>query len=73
MGSRRVQTVAPGRDGRYTFTGLPPGDYIVAAAEWPGADFSDGAVLSTLIALGSRITIADGGTQAQDLRVMVHR
>ena len=69
MSSRRVQTAAPSRDGRYTFRGLPSGDYFVIAVDWPSADFSDGSVLTKLIPSASRITIGDGGSVAQDLRI----
>ena len=70
MASRRVQTAAPGRDGRYTFLGLPSGEYFVIATDWHGADFSDGRVLTTLIPSASRMLLSDGGTQTQDLRVV---
>jgi len=70
MASRRVLTAAPARDGRYSFRGLPAGDYIIVAAEWPTADFSDGRVLATLMADGTRVTLADGGSVTQDLRVV---
>jgi hypothetical protein len=71
MLSRRVQTAAPGRDGRYTFRGLPAGDYIVVAADWPSADFSDGDVLTRLTQSGVRVTLGDGENRTQDLPVVV--
>lgn len=71
MASRRVQVAAPARDGRYTFRGLPAGEYIVVAADWPAADFSDGNVLTRLIPSGSRLTLGDGESRTQDLRVTV--
>ena len=71
MASRRVQTVAPQRDGRYTFGGLPDGDYYVVATDWPTADFSDGQVLTRAIPFASRITIVAGQTLTQDLKVAV--
>ena len=73
MASRRVQTAAPGRDGRYTFRGLPAGDYIVAAADWAVADFSDGTVLTKITPAGARITLGDGESRTQELRVVVIR
>jgi hypothetical protein len=73
MASRRVQTAAPGRDGRYTFRGLPAGDYIVVASDWPSADFSDGNVLTTLLPSGERVTITGTESRTQDLRVVVKR
>jgi hypothetical protein len=73
MASRRVQTAAPGRDGRYTFRGLPAGDYFVVAVDWPSADFSDGNVLSKIMASGTRVTLNDGESRTQDLLVRVMR
>lgn len=73
MGSRRVQTAAPGRDGRYAFAGLPAGEYFLVACDWPSADFSDGTVLSALIGLASRISIGDGTPHTLDLRAAVRR
>ena len=73
IASRRVQTAAPGRDGRFTFRGLPAGDYYVVAAEWAAADFSDGQVLTRLIPSAGRLTLADGGAVSRDLRVVVIR
>jgi len=72
MASRRIQTTAPARDGRYSFRGLPAGDYLVVATDWP-ADFSDNKVLSTLMADAVRVTIAEADTKSQDVRVVVKR
>lgn len=71
MASRRVQTVAPNREGRYTFGGLPDGEYFIVAADWPTADFSDGQVLTKTMPFASRVTIAGGQTVTQDLKVAV--
>lgn len=71
MASRRVQTAAPQRDGRYAFGGLPDGEYFIVAADWPSADFSDAQVLTKLIAHATRLTIIEGQTSTQDLRVAV--
>ena len=71
MASRRVQTAAPGRDGRFAFPTLPAGDYFLAAPAWPAADFSDGAVLSRLIPSATRVTLSEGQAMSQDVRVEV--
>ncbi|HEX5071048.1 MAG TPA: carboxypeptidase-like regulatory domain-containing protein [Vicinamibacterales bacterium] len=73
MASRRVQTALPGRDGRYSFRGLPAGDYIVVAVDGGAPDFSDPGVLTPLSGSGSRVTISDGETRTQDLRAVVMR
>ncbi len=72
LASRRIQTTAPGRDGRFTFRGLPAGEYLVLATDWP-ADFSDGKVRSTFLADAVRVTISDGDSKSQDVRVLVKR
>jgi len=71
MASRRVRTAGPLRDGRYSFSGLPDGEYYVVAADWPAADFSDGLVLTKVMPQASRITIVEGQTITQDLRMVV--
>ena len=73
MASRRVQTAAPGRDGRYMFRGLPAGEYFIVAVDWPSADFSDGNVLSKVMASATRVTLNDGESKTQDLLVRVMR
>ena len=73
MASRRLQTTPPRRDGSYSFRGLPEGEYIVVAADWPTADFADAQVLTKLMASGSRVTLGDGEARTQDLRVVVIR
>jgi hypothetical protein len=72
MASRRIQTTAPGRDGRFAFRGLPAGDYLIVATDWP-ADFFDNKVLGALVGDAVRVTIAEGGTSSQDVRVVVKR
>jgi len=72
MASRRVQTTAPTRDGRYAFRGLPAGEYLVVATDWP-ADFFDNKVLSVMVADAVRVTIAEGDTKSLDIRVLVKR
>jgi hypothetical protein len=73
MSSRRVQTAAPGRDGRYAFRGLPAGEYYVVAVDWPSADFSDGKILTAIMSFAQRFTLGDGESRIQDLRMAVMR
>ena len=73
MASRRVQTAAPARDGRYTFRSLPAGDYYVVAVDSPSADFSDSNVLNALISSAQKITLGEGESRTQDLRMTVMR
>jgi hypothetical protein len=71
MQSRRMVTTAPNRDGRFTFTGLPSGEYFVVAADWPSQDFADADVLKTLIQHAQKLTLGDGERRTLDLRVVV--
>jgi hypothetical protein len=73
MASRRVQTAGPQRDGRYSFYGLPDGEYYVVAPDWSAADFSDPQVLTKLMPHASRVTLGEGQTVTQDLRMVVVR
>jgi hypothetical protein len=73
MSSRRVQATPPDASGRYSFRGLPEGDYYVVAVDWPAADFSDGDVLAVLSPSATRVTVGDGTSYTQDLRLVVKR
>jgi hypothetical protein len=68
--SRRFRApVTPGIDGRYLFTNLPAGDYLlVALADADGLDFSDRNILEQLAAGAIKITIAEGEKKTQDIR-----
>lgn len=68
--SRRIQAALSGRDGRYTFKGLPAGDYRVAAvaSPEPGREF-DPVWLSELFAVSSTVRLAAGEARTQNLTV----
>jgi len=68
--ARRIQSVRPGTDGRYTVRNLPPGDYAIAAVTdvEPGEWF-DPAFLQELLAASMRITLNDGDRKTQDIRL----
>jgi hypothetical protein len=70
--SRRVVTATPGRDGKFAVSGLPAGDYFIAAVSGSAAlDFNDARVLSSIAGQAARISVAEGGAVTQDLRVIV--
>lgn len=68
--SRRIQSVRPGTDGRYTVRNLPPGDYALAAVtdvepgEWFNPEF-----LRELLAASMRISLVDGDRKTRDIRL----
>jgi hypothetical protein len=72
IGSRRIQTTAPARDGAYTFRALPAGEYFVIATDG-ASDFSDPLARTAIISAASRVTINEGERTTQDLRVVVKR
>ncbi len=68
--SRRIQSVRPGTDGRYTVRNLPAGSYMIAAVtdvepgEWYDPDF-----LAQLAPASMRLTLSDGEKKVQDMRL----
>jgi hypothetical protein len=69
-GARRIRSVPPATDGSFTVGGLPAGEYAIAAVEnREDADLSDAGFLSRLLASAFKLTLAEGETRRQDLRV----
>ena len=68
--SRRIRTARPATDGRYTITGLPPGDYKLATVVdlEPNAA-SDPADLQSIESATMRITLQPGEKKVQDIRL----
>ena len=69
-GARRVRSTRPASDGAFTVVDLPAGEYLIAALgevdpdEWQQPDF-----LRQLVPAAVKVTIADGQTTRQDLRI----
>ena len=69
-GSRRIGAMRAGVDGSYLFDTLPPGEYFVCAlTEFDATLQNEPAFLQELIPASVRITIAEGQTIRQDLRI----
>lgn len=68
--ARRMRSTRPSTDGRFGFTGLPPGDYRLATVTdvEPGAWF-DPALLEQLQAASVAVRLIEGQPVVQDLRV----
>ena len=67
--ARRIRAVQPATDGSFSVTGLPAGDYAMAAVEdLDSTDLGDPAFLSQLLSAAYKLTLADGERKRQDLR-----
>ena len=69
-GSRRVQAKRASSDGHFSFTGLPPGEYLVAAVNdvEPG-QWYDSAFLAQLAPQAIKIGLAEGEKKVQDIKI----
>jgi hypothetical protein len=69
-GSRRIQAVRPGTDGRFTVANVAAGEYLVAAVtDVEQGEWFDPAFLEQLLPAAIRVTLTEGETTTQDLRV----
>ena len=69
-GSRRVQQVRPASDGSYRLLGLPAGEYFVGAVTTLDLeDLYDPVFLQQIVPIAFRITLAEGETKQQDLKL----
>lgn len=68
--SRRIQSVRPGTDGRFTIRNLPPGAYsIVAVTDVEPGEWYDPEFLSQLAGAAMRVTLSEGEKKTQDIRI----
>jgi protocatechuate 3,4-dioxygenase beta subunit len=67
--SRRIRTVSPATDGRFTFGTIPPGDYLLTAVmDVEAGSWYDPAFLQQLDPIAVRVTIAEGEKKVQNMR-----
>lgn len=68
--ARRIRAAAPATNGSFSISGLPAGEYAIAAVEdVEASDLADPAFLSQVLAASVKIAIADGEKKTQNLRV----
>jgi hypothetical protein len=67
---RMVPAVQPATDGRFRVTGLLPGEYYLAVVTEIDSDqATDPRFLETLLPMAMRLTIGEGETRQQNLRI----
>ncbi len=68
--ARRIQQTKPATDGTFSFTDLPPGNYLLAAVtDVPDDGLRTEAFLTQIAPSGVPVTIGEGEHKRQDLRV----
>jgi hypothetical protein len=69
-GSRRSLFTRPDTTGRFTFSNVPAGDYVIAALTGldPGA-WEDAVFLDQIAASGVRVTVREGQVTTQNLQI----
>jgi hypothetical protein len=69
-GSRRIASVRPASDGRFVSTGLPPGDYRIAAVtDVRQGEWFDPVFLEQLVPASVPVTISDGQKTVQNIQI----
>jgi hypothetical protein len=69
-GSRRIQQARPASDGTYRIQALPAGEYYVGAVTTLDLeDLYDPSFLQQIAPIAFKITLADGETKTQDLKI----
>ena len=72
-GSRRVRTARPATDGAFKAVGLPDGEYFVAAlTDLETGEWNDSSLLEQLVGSAIKVTLREGQTTRQDLRIGGH-
>lgn len=68
---RRVSSVTRlSSDGRFTITGLPPGDYYLAvSADFDPVQLGEASFLESLVAAAVNVAITEGERKVQDYRI----
>jgi hypothetical protein len=68
--SRRIQSVRPGTDGKFTVRNLPPGVYsVVAVTDVEPGEWYDPEFLTQLASAAMRVTLGAGEKKTQDIRI----
>jgi uncharacterized protein (DUF2141 family) len=69
-GARRVVTTRPSSDGAFSLTGLPAGEYFLAAlTDFDPDDWQQPSFLEQLVSASVKVAIGEGQRVRQDLRI----
>jgi len=69
-GTRRIRAARPGTDGAFSAVGLPPGEYFLGAmTDLESGEWNDPALLEGLVKTSVKVTLREGETTRQDLRI----
>lgn len=68
--ARRIQSARPGTDGKFTFRGIPPGEYrLTAVTDVEPGEWYDPNFLSQLLSASIPVVVRDGEKKVQDIKV----
>jgi hypothetical protein len=74
LNPRRMRSTRAAKSGAYTFSGLPPGEYIVAAMKDEAiGSWQHPEMLDALSRIGTSVRLLEGDTRTQDLKTGVVR
>jgi hypothetical protein len=69
-GSKRIRAMRPSTDGAFSTTGLPAGEYFLAAlTDLEPGEWNDPSLLERIVGSAIRVTVRDGEMTRQDLRI----
>jgi hypothetical protein len=69
-GSRRIQQARVLSDGRFTITGLPAGEYYIAAlTDLNASEMYEPSFLDSIVPAAIKVTLGDGEKKVQDLKL----
>jgi hypothetical protein len=69
-GSRRIQQARVLSDGRFTITGLPAGEYYIAAlTDLNASEMYEPSFLASIVPAAITVTLGDGEKKVQDLKL----